>query len=194
VTALDDLPLPAGAPVLEAIRTRRSTRAYRREPIPRHALGRILAHAHPRPGHADPVALLAPGLLETHVVVAGVSGLPTGAYRYDAARHVLITRARGAVRGALHQAALGQDLVRDAAVTIVHAFDLPAAVACLGDRAYRTAHLEAGLVGQRLNLAALRLGLGASGIGGFFDDATTALLGLPPTYAIAYLTTIGTPA
>ena len=49
-------------------------------------------------------------------------------------------------------------------------------------------------MGQYLNLAALRLGLGASGIGGFFDDLVNAILGLPESHAIAYLTTIGVPA
>ncbi|MGE0190643.1 MAG: SagB/ThcOx family dehydrogenase [Planctomycetota bacterium] len=189
---LDDTPLPGGAPVLEAIRQRRSTRTFRRQGIPSHALGRILFHARPRPGVPGPS--LAPDLLETYVIVAGVSGMPPGVYRYDAELHALVPRARGAVRAALHQAALGQDLARDAAFTVVHAFDLPAAIERYGDRAYRTAHLEAGLAGQYLNLAALRLGLGASGIGGFFDDLVNAILGLPETYAIAYLTTIGVPA
>ncbi|MCB9828448.1 MAG: SagB/ThcOx family dehydrogenase [Planctomycetes bacterium] len=189
---LDDTPLPGGAPVLEAIRQRRSTRTFRRQGVPSHALGRILFHASPRAGSPGPC--LAPGLLETYVVVAGVSGMPPGVYRYDAELHALVPRARGAVRAALHQAALGQDLARDAAFTVVHTFDLPAAIERYGDRAYRTAHLEAGLVGQYLNLAALRLGLGASGIGGFFDDLVNAILGLPESHAIAYLTTIGVPA
>jgi nitroreductase len=76
----------------------------------------------------------------------------------------------------------------------VHAIDLPRAIDALGERAYRTAHLDAGLIGQRLNMAALRLGYGASGIGGFFDEFLNALLLLPPQYAIAYVTTIGVPA
>ena len=43
-------------------------------------------------------------------------------------------------------------------------------------------------------MAALRLGYGASGIGGFFDEYFNALLLLAPNHAIAYVTTIGVPA
>ena len=81
----------------------------------------------------------------------------------------------------------------DCAFAVVHTFDLSAAVERLGDRAYRSAHLEAGLVGQRLNVAALQLGFGASGIGGFFDDCVNSLIGLGPRHAVAYITTIGVP-
>ncbi len=186
-------PLPGGAPVLEAIRRRRSTRRFRQQEITATTMGSILAHGTARRAGLGPPSL-APGLVETYVAVASVAGIPPGVYRYDPQRHGLVQRAVGAVRMALYQAALGQELARDAAFTVIHAFDLPAAVARYGDRAYRTAHLDAGIAGQSLDLAALRLGLGASGIGGFFDDLVNALLGLPPAYAIAYLTTVGVPA
>jgi nitroreductase len=62
-----------------------------------------------------------------------------------------------------------------------------------GDRSYRYLHLDAGHLGQRLNLAAVRLGLGASGIAGFFDDRVNEVLGIPVEEAILYLTTLGQP-
>jgi nitroreductase len=50
------------------------------------------------------------------------------------------------------------------------------------------------MIGERLDLAALAEGLGASGIGGFFDDHVTDLLGIPREQAVVYITTIGVPA
>ena len=85
-------------------------------------------------------------------------------------------------------------LGRDCAFAVVHAVDLPAAVARYGERVYRYVHLEAGLIGERLDLAALRLGHGASGIGGFFDEFLNDLLLLSARHAVAYITTIGVPA
>jgi SagB-type dehydrogenase family enzyme len=76
---------------------------------------------------------------------------------------------------------------------IFHTADLGQAIARYGDRAYRYLHLDAGHLGQRLNLAAVAIGLGASGIAGFFDDHVNEVLGIPPAEAVLYLTTIGQP-
>jgi hypothetical protein len=45
-------------------------------------------------------------------------------------------------------------------------------LAALGNRGYRDAHLEAGLIGGRTYLAAYALGRGATGLT-FYDDDTT---------------------
>ena len=63
-----------------------------------------------------------------------------------------------------------------------------------GDRGYRYMHLEAGIIGQRLNLSALELDYGVSGIGGFFDDVINKNFSLPKGLATAYITVIGRPA
>jgi SagB-type dehydrogenase family enzyme len=48
--------------------------------------------------------------------------------------------------------------------------DLELATELYGDRGYRYVHFEAGAIGHRLYLAAEALGLGATGIGAFYDD------------------------
>jgi SagB-type dehydrogenase family enzyme len=192
--SLEEAPLAGGGAVLESIRRRRSTRSFRAEPMSVEALGRVLAHAFPRPGSRDPEAWLVPEVLETWVVASSVRGLPAGVHRYDRQAHVLTQVRAGNPRRALQQCCLGQELGRDCAAAVVHTVDLPRAVARYGERAYRYAHLESGLLGERLDLAALRLGLGASGIGGFFDRFLNDLLLLGPTHAVTYLTTIGVPA
>ena len=40
-------------------------------------------------------------------------------------------------------------------------------------------------------LAAVKLGLGVSGIGGFYDDEVNALLGLSLDYIVVYITVLG---
>lgn len=82
---------------------------------------------------------------------------------------------------------------RDAAALVFHTADLGAAVSRYGDRAYRYLHMDAGQLGQRLNLAAIQLDLGVSGIGGFFDDQVNEVLGIPDDEAVLYVTTLGVP-
>ncbi len=185
---LTDAPLPDRTDLLESIRNRRSTRSFRSSPMPAETLGSILAYAYQRSG------MFADDVLETYVVVAAVTGIDSGAYRYDKSAHALIPVRHGDPRLALYDACLRQELGRDCSFAIVHTLDLPAAVERFGERIYRTEHLQAGLIGQRLNIAALRCGFGASGIGGFFDEFVNSLLLLGPQHAVAYITTIGVPA
>ena len=88
---------------------------------------------------------------------------------------------------------LGQDLGRDAAALLFHTADLNRAVAKYGDRVYRYLHMDAGHLGQRLNLAAIQLRLGVSGIAGFFDDRVNDVLGIPAGEAVLYITSLGRP-
>jgi hypothetical protein len=48
-------------------------------------------------------------------------------------------------------------------------------------------------LGQRLNLAAIQLRLGVSGIAGFFDDRVNDVLGIPAGEAVLYITSLGRP-
>ena len=96
-------------------------------------------------------------------------------------------------RRELHYLCLGQELGRDAAAVVFHTADLEKAVTKVGDRAYRYLHMDAGHLGQRMNLAAIHLGLGVSGIAGFFDDQVNEVLGIPSDEAVLYITTLGRP-
>ena len=191
--ALHDEPLGSGATIHKAIRRRRSTRRFLPgASIGVDALGRMLAHAYGPPGATGHVPIL-PDAVHTWIVATSVEGLPAGVYRYDEAAHELTLVRAGDATEALHKSCLWQELARDCAVAVVHTIDLPAAVQLYGERAYRSAHLEAGRLGQGLNLAALLLGQGASGIAGFFDEFLNELLLLDRRHAILYVTTIGVP-
>jgi SagB-type dehydrogenase family enzyme len=134
-----------------------------------------------------------PHLVETFVAVSGVTGLEEGCYYYAPHAQELRQVRFKNFRRELHHLCLGQDLGRDAGAVVFHTADLQRAVAEYGDRAYRYLHLDAGHLGQRLNIAAVQLGLGVSGIGGFFDDQVNQVLSIPDEEAVLYITTIGRP-
>lgn len=130
-------------------------------------------------------------LIETFIAVSGVNGLDEGCYYYAPKVQELRQIRFKNFRRELHYLCLGQELGRDAAAVLFHTADLKKAVAKYGDRTYRYLHLDAGHLGQRLNLAAIQLGLGVSGIGGFFDNQVNEVLGIPPEEAVLYITTLG---
>jgi SagB-type dehydrogenase family enzyme len=132
-------------------------------------------------------------LIETFIAVSGVDGLDEGCYYYAPCAQELRQIRFKNFRRQLHRLCLGQNLGRDAAAVLFHTADLQKAVATYGDRVYRYLHMDAGHLGQRLNLAAIRLGLGVSGIAGFFDDEVNDVLGIPSDEAVLYITTLGRP-
>jgi SagB-type dehydrogenase family enzyme len=132
-------------------------------------------------------------LISTFVAVLSVNGLDDGCYYYAPMAQELRQVRFKNFRQELHYLCLGQELGRDAAAVIFHTADLKKAVEKFGDRAYRYLHLDAGHLGQRINLGALYLGVGVSGIGGFFDDQVNQVLGIPEDEAVLYITTLGCP-
>lgn len=178
---------------------RRSTRQYSGAPIAFEALKQLLDFTY-QPYHYRSQGLDGDpdycdlGLLQTFLVVSGVEGLDAGCYYYAPRSQELRQVRFKQFRQELHYLCLGQDLGRDAAVVLFHTADLKAATAAYGDRVYRYLHMDAGHLGQRLNLAAIALNLGVSGIGGFFDDQVNDVLGIPDDEAVVYITTLGQPA
>jgi SagB-type dehydrogenase family enzyme len=132
-------------------------------------------------------------LIETFIAVSSVSGLDDGCYYFAPKAQELRQIRFKNFRADLHRLCLGQELGRDASAVVFHTADLKAAIAQYGDRAYRYLHLDAGHLGQRMNVAAIRLGLGVSGIAGFFDDQVNEVLGIPIDEAVLYITTLGRP-
>ncbi|MUL35225.1 SagB/ThcOx family dehydrogenase [Gloeocapsopsis dulcis] len=130
-------------------------------------------------------------LIETFIAVSGVTGLEEGCYYYAPLAQELRQIRFKNFRRELHYLCLGQELGRDASAVLFHTADLKSAIAQYGDRVYRYLHMDAGHLAQRLNLAAIYLNLGVSGIAGFFDDQVNEVLGIPTDEAVIYITTIG---
>jgi SagB-type dehydrogenase family enzyme len=184
--------------LLPTILKRRSTRVYSGEPITKEELSTILDFAyHPefyKDQGLDPDPIyFDQSLIETFVAVNDVVGLEEGCYYYSKdGRYLRQVRFKN-FRDDIYYLCLGQELSHKASAVLFHTSKLPDAVFKYGERAYRYLHMDAGHIGQRLNLSSINLNLGVSGIGGFFDDEVNELLGIPESEAVVYITTLGVP-
>lgn len=184
--------------VEQTILKRRSTRAYTGADLSLEELRYLLDFTY-QPHHYQSQGLdpspdyFDLSLIATFIVVSGVTGLEEGCYYYAPQAQELRQIRFKNFRREVHFLCLGQDLGRDAGAVLFHTADLNKAVQKYGDRVYRYLHMDAGHLGQRLNLVAIHLGLGVSGIGGFFDDKVNEVLGIPSDEAVLYITTLGRP-
>jgi SagB-type dehydrogenase family enzyme len=177
---------------------RRSTRAYSGDDLTLDELKSLLDFTYQSPHYLEQGLDISPdyfdlNLIQTFIATSGVEGLEAGCYYYAPKAQELRQIRFKNFRRELHYLCLGQELGRDASAVIFHTADLKAAVNQYGDRVYRYLHMDAGHLGQKLNLAAVRLNIGVSGIGGFFDDQVNEVLGIPGEEAVLYITTLGRP-
>jgi SagB-type dehydrogenase family enzyme len=104
-----------------------------------------------------------------YVLVNAVDGLLPGAYYFHRDRRELELLKQGDFRRQAGYLGLEQELPADAAANIFFLADLQATLARYGNRGYRAAQLEAGILGGKIYLAAYAQHLGASGLT-FYDD------------------------
>ncbi len=160
---IQDLTPPRG--LAETIARRGSTREFSGEAIPREALSRALDVATRR------IPLdVTDGLVDLYLTVHAVTGLEPGAYFYDRASRALTLLRSGEFRAESAFLCLGQALGGTSSATVFFLADLERVLERLGNRGYRVANLEAGLIGGRLYLAAYAQRFGATGLT-FYDRA-----------------------
>jgi SagB-type dehydrogenase family enzyme len=129
-----------------------------------------------------------------YLYVHRVEGLAPGVYRYWPEQAELEKIKEGDQRLVAAALSLGQDLAGNACVAFSMIGDFESAARSYGDRGYRYVHFEAGAIGQRMYLASEALGLGATGIGAFFDDRVNRYLDLSPELGqVVYHFAIGYP-
>jgi len=195
-----DLPSPRleGTLSLEAsIARRRSVRDYTGAPLTLPMVGQLLWSAQgitaPLRGFRTAPSAGATYPLEVDFVVGegGVEGLAPGVYRYVPDGHRLEPRLPGDLREGLAAAALGQPWVGDAPVTLVISAIYARTTARYGERGQRYVYMEAGHVGQNVQLQAEALGLGSVTVGAFRDAQMGSILQLPPEEVPLYLLPIG---
>ena len=132
--------------------------------------------------------------IQLFLYVHRVDGLEPGVYRLWPERSELEQIKSGDQRVAAAGLSLGQDLAGNACVAFSMIGDLERAVRAYGDRGYRYVHFEAGAIGHRMYLAAEALGLGATGIGAFYDEAVHRYLNLAPEHGhVVYHFAVGYP-
>lgn len=159
--------MPA-APLETVIRRRGSARGFTTQPLSQTQLTTLLAAAI----QPIPTDYPAQRLTDLYLLVNAVEGVPAGTYVYHPEAQALERLGTGASREDAEVLALGQELAAEASVLIFVLCDLLNVVERLGNRGYRAAQLEAGILGGRMYLGAYAQGLGATGLT-FLDDEVT---------------------
>ena len=155
----------------EVILRRGSTRRFQRQNIPLSHFYSILE----RSTRGVPADFLGPegsSLLDLYIIVNAVEGLPAGSYVLSPMRRELELLAEGDFREDAGHLGFEQALSADGSAVVFFMADLGRVLERYGNRGYRAAQLEAGILGGRLYLATHSLGLGATGLTFFDDDVT----------------------
>jgi SagB-type dehydrogenase family enzyme len=193
----------------EAIRRRRSVRAYTGESIPlsylatvvRAACG-ITASVTARDDLAIPLRSTpsAGGLypVELHLAALRIDDLPPATYVYDARRDVLWeTAGEGAVEALLGAvAAPAEVMTTSQACALVLLVARPwRSMRKYGPRGMRHVLHEAGAIAEHVNLASAALGVGSVDSASFYDDEVHEALGIDGVYqTLVHVLVLGVPA
>ena len=162
-----DAVLPSGR-LGDVILGRVSTRRFDPEPISLPQFRDILGRS-TRGFHADFLGRGGPSLIGIYTIVNAINGVPSGSYHFSPNQQVLELLKEGDFREEAGHLCFEQALGADASVVMYLMSDLERVLGRYGNRGYRAAQLEAGILGGKLYLCAQSLGLGASGLT-FYDD------------------------
>jgi len=164
-------PATVSSPLGRTIIRRGSTRRFARESIPFEALSTILANS----TKGIPCDFLGneSSLIDIYTIVNAVDGLAAGAYYFSREGKGLLPLKSGNFRSEAGYLCLEQQLGEDAAAVNFLMSDLEAVLQAYGNRGYRLAHLEAGIRGGKMYLAAFAQGIGATGLTFYDNDVTS---------------------
>jgi SagB-type dehydrogenase family enzyme len=167
--------------VEEALKNRRSIRKYKNEPLTLAEVSQLLWAAQGITvswgGRTAPSAgALYP--MEIYLVAGEVEGMEAGVYRYNPKEHVITKQVEGDMRPKLSDAALGQEVIQDAPISLILAAVYERTTQKYGQRGIRYVHIEVGHIGQNVYLQAETLGLGTVMVGAFDDQKVKDILGL----------------
>ncbi len=159
---------PESAPLGGTIAHRGSTRRFAREPMPLGRLEALLAAS-----TAQIKADYGDGLIDTYLIVNAAEGIAPGTYYYSPSKRQMELLSEGEYREEAGHLCFEQALGADSSAVAYFMADLDAILARFGNRGYRLAQLEAGIIGGRMYLSTHAMGLGATGMT-FYDDAVAA--------------------
>ena len=131
--------------------------------------------------------------LEVLLVTGKEGALPAGVYRYRPQGHDLVRLAEGDMRTRLAAAALEQEWLSDAPVTIVIAAVYARTANKYRQRAERYVHMEVGHAAQNVHLQAVALNLGTVVVGAFDDAQVKRVLSLAANEDPLCLMPVGKP-
>lgn len=178
--------------VEEAILKRRSVRSYKDIALTIEEISQLLWSVQGKTAEWGGRTVPSAGAtypLEIYIVVGKVNGIEAGVYHYNPDEHSISRKKRGDVRSKLATAALGQEYIVRAPVSIVIAAVYERTTRRYGERGIRYVYMEVGHAGQNLHLQCETMGLGSVMIGAFDDDMVKDVLGI--TEAPLYIMPVG---
>lgn len=194
-----DIPLPdpvfsSQTSVEEALKKRRSIRAYDGHPLTLQQISQLLWAAQgitstngfrtiPSAGALYP--------LEIYLVTGEIKNLSSGVYHYVPTKHVLQKSRDGDLRIQLAKAANGQGAVKSATADIVITALFARTTKKYGDRGNRYVLMEAGHAAQNIYLQAVSLNLATVSIGSFDDARVKNVLNITNEEEPLYILPIG---
>jgi SagB-type dehydrogenase family enzyme len=172
--------------VEEALHRRRSRRTFQQRELTLRQVSQLLwaAAASPSAGATYPLDIF---------LVAGagcVKDLEPGVYHY-LGEQSLGLHAEGDRRESLARAALRQEFISNAPISLVVAATYERTTSRYGKRGQRYVHMEVGHVGENVYLQADALGLGTVAVGAFEDNAVARVIEMPSSMLPLYILPVG---
>ncbi len=172
--------------LVQAINERKSIRKYTNDPLTLEELSLLLWCTQGVksliPGHATFRTVPSAGArhaLDTYLLINRVSDLSPGLYFYRAVDHnILPLSSTPGLDNRIVQGALGQEMIKAAAVCFIWVAVTKRMNWRYGDRGYRYLFLDAGHVCQNLYLCARTVHAGVCAIAAFDDDPMNDIIGV----------------
>jgi SagB-type dehydrogenase family enzyme len=176
---------------VQSVLSRRSRRNFLREPLSLDNFSTLLDclmagdsySANNDAGHDLPVCI---GL-----VISGVQDLAPGFYLLDMNEKSLGLAKPGKMMDKVAVIGLNQMWLQNAGLAFLFITNLQELESAWGARGYRYAMITSGRMGERLYLTATGIGVGACGIGAFYDSEASDLLGLNAGSRLLYFVALG---
>ena len=171
--------------VEQAIKQRRTVRAFMSQALDLNQLSQLLWAAHGITENsgfkraAPSAGALYP--MDVYVVVGqkSVAQIEAGVYHYEPKEHFLSLIAKSDLRDAVARVSLSQMWMAKAPLSLIITAEYKQVTVKYGERGVRYAMIEAGHMGQNLFLQAEALGLKAGIVGAFHDERLKRILDLP---------------
>ena len=129
---------------------------------------------------------------EIYLIVGKVNGIETGVYKYVSEEHKIVRTIDKDLREELSAAALNQDYIKKAPVTIFYSAIYSRMTEKYGDRGRdRYVCMDLGHSAQNIYLQAEALNIGTCAIGSFSDNRVSEILQLPEEEEPLYIMPIG---
>ena len=132
-------------------------------------------------------------LNDLYILANRIDGLEPGAYLFRRDEKALELIKGGDFSERASYLTLEQSLGGDASATFFFMADLDRLLEKFGNRGYRAAQMEAGIIGGKLYIAAYCLGRGATGLTFYDDDVTEFFSPHAAGKSCIFVTSVGIP-